>query len=439
MAMAERVVDHSDDLSRLWPGFWPPEQPFILYAPRTGAVFAGAASPEGPSFRAGPLEGADFRFSMDFPTGAPNTMMVEVGGPDDTLETMFHEQFHDFQNDTFVWQGERGGEYVDLGLIPDLTAFTVAVEVERRVLIDALAAPDAATRRELARAYLALRRAREQQLDPYVIATERNREWMEGTAQYVGTQASVVARNGVATEVRDKIITSLRSDLLSSPEEFVGNMFRWRAYGVGAALAWLLDDIGVPEWRLGAQAGTPLDVLLEGAVGIADATARDAVRSTHDIEALGREVAPVVAVVLATPRDRAAFLATAPRLLVIELDLPWEQARGFGIGHASAQMIPLPNDAVALPNAMLVSAQTEAFGLQIVDHSVLIEHPESDDPGRHRYRFTILLPDFSGLEALVPGPTLAASEVEIEGITLKIPADASIERDERAITVRIRR
>ena len=81
-AMAERITAQSDALASLWPGYWPQQQPFILYAPDTGAVFGGAASPQGITYQPGALAGANFGFVMDFPSGVDNTIMLEVTGPD---------------------------------------------------------------------------------------------------------------------------------------------------------------------------------------------------------------------------------------------------------------------------------------------------------------------------------------------------------------------
>jgi hypothetical protein len=182
-AVARRVLAHEDALSRLWPGFWPPGQPFIIHHPDTGAVFAGQASPAGPEFRPGALPGAHSGYELDYPSGAPDTVALKYGEDVADLSTLFHEQFHDYQRDAFRWIGGGHEEFVDVSLIPDRAGFAAAAEIERRVLVDALTARRPAERRRFARAYLALREHRLGALAPEVAAAEAHREWTEGTAE----------------------------------------------------------------------------------------------------------------------------------------------------------------------------------------------------------------------------------------------------------------
>lgn len=437
-AMAERIAAQSDALSQLWPGYWPPEQPFVLYAPGTGAVFGGAASSGAVSFQPGPLAGANFGFVMDFPSGVDNTIMVEITGSDDDLSTLFHEQFHDFQDDRFVWRGPGGNEYVDLSLIEDLETFTFGVELERRVLADILAAPDMQTRRALAGVYLALRRDRERGMAPSVVITERHREWTEGTAQYAGLQASLLVAGHPAQRIREELIDGLNEDLLSRQGDFAINMFRWRAYSTGASLAWLLDDLGVPDWRAAIESGTPLDLALEQAIGVADPGEVIAVRASYDEADIRRAIAPAVAAALSARLDVESFLALAPARLVLELSLPPSEQAAVQISFQAPAMTPLGSSSIALPDAVLVSAEYGGLSLRVEDHSVLMEVPPSRESGLIMRRLSILLPSLSGLERLAPGALPEPLDVEIEGITLKLPAGAVVEIDEDSITIRIR-
>lgn len=41
-AKASLILDRSKALARIWPGYWPEEQGFVLYDPAHGAVLVGA-------------------------------------------------------------------------------------------------------------------------------------------------------------------------------------------------------------------------------------------------------------------------------------------------------------------------------------------------------------------------------------------------------------
>ncbi|KAK0358989.1 hypothetical protein LTR94_033102, partial [Friedmanniomyces endolithicus] len=119
------------------------------------AVFGGARLPDTPRFRPGRLEGAEFHFVLDYPSGVPDTVLLRPDGADDDLSTLFHEQFHDFQNTAFRWMsGDGHQEFVDLNAIPDLTGFIAALDLERLVLQAALLEAVAPARKILAQSYL---------------------------------------------------------------------------------------------------------------------------------------------------------------------------------------------------------------------------------------------------------------------------------------------
>lgn len=438
ISMAERVVSHGPALSTLWPGFWPPDQPFILYAPEVGAVFSGAASPEGLSFRPGPLENATFHFMLNFPSGVPNTVLLDVTDRDDDLSTLFHEQFHDFQSEAFRWPGDPGGEYVDLDLIDDMARFTAVAELERQILASALEAADGAERRVLARDYLTLRRHREQGLDASIILTERHREWLEGTAEYVGRQAAALAGGAVEGQVRDYLKAALQNDL-SDPADYLFNMFRWRAYGVGGSLAWLLDDFTVDGWRSAVEAGTPLDRLLEDAVARAAPDRLEALWSVHDLEERIRQAEPLVEQATSARLDRRTFLALAPRRLVVEIDMPRDQLAAAQISFHSAAMTALEEGGIALPDATQVSVEAGDLVLSARGRSVLLDMPTGILHGeRGIYRFTVLLPDLAGLDDLIPGVLEDAVQVTIEGLSLTVPAGAVVEAGEGNLSILVR-
>ena len=440
-AQARGVLAHETALSRLWPGYWPEGQAFILHDPAVGAVFAAGASPQGPSFRPGPLAGADAVFQLDYPSGAPNTVAYRVAGPESDLETLFHEQFHDFQRSAFRWRGPGAGEYVDPGLIPDKPQFTADVEVERRVLADALLAGDDRSRVQLVRTWLTLRRERLAALDDAIAVIEAEREWTEGTAFYVGLQASALVHGKDPHAVRDRLIGELRGNLAARPGGFISNWFRWRAYGVGGAQAWLLDALGPPDWRQRIEAGQRLDWLLEQAVGRAPPRfARDA-RRRYNLTGLRAALANALSSAPPTVSSRAEFLALAPRRLVLEMDVPFARGEGLGTSFWSDGMTPLAEGVLALPHADYFIATGEGVRLKTQGLSVLHETPVQVRVGRPiRFRYTVLLPDFTGLEALTALPAgehaLDGLRLEAPGLEMEAPGRVRVEVAGDQITVR---
>ena len=437
---ARNVLDHQAALARLWPGYWPEGQAFILHDRAVGVVFAGGASPSGPSFRPGRLESADAAFELDYPSGVPNTVAFAVQGPDSDLETLFHEQFHDYQHQAFRWRGPSAGEYVDLSLIPDLAGFAAAAEVERRVLADALQAGDDASRRRLARTYLRLRRDRIAALDGAVAVVEAEREWSEGTAFYVGLQASALVHGKSDAAVRDRLVAELRQNLFARPGGFVTNWFRWRAYGVGGAEAWLLDAMGA-DWRGSVEDGERLNVLLERKVGLAAPRFAENARRRYNLPGLRNAVVAAMAAAPPVISSRAQFLASAPRRLVVELDIPARRAGRMETGFQSAGMAPIGEGVLALPDAVYFVATGEGARLKTAGLSVLHETPTTVAVGGvGHFRFTVLLDDFAGLEAvdaLPPGThRLDRLSLRAEGLELDVEGPVEVEVSQDEILVR---
>lgn len=421
MSTAERIMERKDELSRLWPGFWPSGQPFVLHHPEVGAVFGGDAAPGGPEFRSGPLPGALSAFELDYPSGAPNTVAVRFGNPDQGLNLLFHEQFHDFQQDAFRWIGGGYEEFIDPELVSDRAGFAARAEIERRVLAEALMEPETAARRRLARRYLVLRRTRLQALPPEIGAVEAHREWSEGTAQYVGIQGAAIAA-GRPEAVKDTIVAGLRKDLIEADGGFMVNWFRWRAYDVGAAMAWLLDDLRT-DWRPRVQAGERLDSLLDEVLG-PDAAVVDpaAVLTGYDLDRLTAQIAEQLAQSPNSLANREAFLATAPKRLTIEVDAGPELLNGLRMSFQSVTMTPLPNDAMALPDAAYFVMQLGSYELDIRRRSVLVEQTERGLP-----RHTILLESMDDLGELsrLPEGTHVRDKLNLAATGIRLTAGAT--------------
>lgn len=428
---AVRVLSHQAALSRIWPGFWPDGQPFILHHPETGAVFAGAAAPGGPEFRPGPLPGADAGYELDYPSGVPDTVALKYEGDVADLSTLFHEQFHDHQTGTFLWTAGVQEEFVDTSLIPDLAAFAAAAEIERRVLVEALTARRPAERRRLAARYLALRSHRLSPLDPAIAKAEAYREWTEGTAEYVGVQgAAIVAEK--PDGARDRIVEGLRRDLNSASGGFSINWFRWRAYSVGAGIAWLLDDFGA-DWRPKVEAGAHLDDLLAEAVGDPAASPdAAALLRRYGYARLRREMAGKLDRAPQAPTSREAFLASAPRRLAIEVAVPPARAAELEMSFQADGMTPLPGGVLALTEVGYLIVRLGEVDLWVSDRPVLTEMA---GPAA---RQIVLLQSFEGLDhfAASAGGEAAPLSLDLGWIRLNASA-ATVEVTDQEIRLRL--
>jgi len=373
-AQAERVERHADALSRLWPGYWPQTQPFILYAPNVGAVFGGDRLPDTPRFRPGRLEGAEFHFVLDYPSGRPDTVLLRPDGPDDDLSTLFHEQFHDYQNTAFRWMsGDGHQEFVDLNAISDLAGFIAALDLERLVLQAALLEPDATARRRLARTYLALRSVRSAELPSEILAVQQQREWSEGTAEFIGLQAS----NLIADRPDEALPRAIARNLGVPGDDdmsLVSELFRWRAYPVGAALTWLLADLDADQWRTHISRGVPLDVLLRQTIGEGSHEDVSAAAARFDLPALKAQAAERLNQAPKGVTSREAFLDQAPHWLVLELKAPGVRGKDVQLSFSAGAMTPLADGGIALPHGTVVM-EAPGFALKSEGAPALIDVP----------------------------------------------------------------
>lgn len=377
---ASLILDHSKTLARIWPGYWPEEQGFVLYDPAHGAVLVGAEGrPRNITYRVGELPGAETTFVFDYPAGTPNMMMMAVGDDWPTVATtLFHEQFHDFQSDAFN-KGDRihGGEYVDLTAISDRAAFTAAAELERRVLADAVLAKTDTQRTDLSRRYMALRRAREAASGDTIVGKERYFERWEGTAQYVGLTASAVVLGGDAGSVAGKLAEGLRRSLFANPEgSYSGNWFRTRAYDVGGAIAMLLDRSG-SDWKARIEGGEPLDVVLESTLGVIDGTERErlaaATRTRYGAKQISIDVTAALAAAPKTLESTADFMRLGSRYLVLSVSIPRSRLADGREFSSTKQMIAVSRSATAFLDVADFRMERSGIELGVQNHSIMTE------------------------------------------------------------------
>ena len=437
---ASLILDHSPALSRIWPGYWPQEQGFILYDPASGAVLVGAEGhPRDITYRAGKLPGADTTFVYDYPAGTPNMMMMTVGDDWPTAaEILFHEQFHDFQRDAFDKRDRiHGGEYVDLAAIADRAAFTTAAELERRVLADAVLAKSNAQRTDLSRRYMALRRTREAASGDAIVGKERYFERSEGTAQYVGLTASAMVLGGDADSVAGKLAEGLRRSLFANSKgSYSGNWFRTRAYDVGGAIAMLLDRFGPSDWKARVEGGEPLDILLERTLGVIDGTERErlatATRTSYGARQISIEVTAALAAAPKTLESTADFMRLGSRHLVLSISIPRSRLADGREFSSTKQMIPVARSATAFLDVTDFRMERPGIKLGVQNHSIMTELLQAKPGEPITKTYTIALDAkvrLPKLDQLSRGTHILSNvDLAVAGLTLDI---------ERPITVTV--
>ena len=443
---AGQILAQSDGLARIWPGYWPEGQGFILYDPTHGAVLVGANGQlRTIEYRAGELPGADAAYVFDYPAGTPNMILVRIKDEwSESLATLFHEQFHDFQDDAFDKADRRhGGEYVELSAIPDRATFTAAAELERRVLADALLAETDEQREDLTRRYLALRRAREATVGDTILAKERYLERWEGTAQYAGFTARAMVLGKGADFVAKNLVEGLRRDLFAYAEgSYSSNWFRWRAYDVGGAIAMLLEQSGA-DWKRQVEAGQALDLILERTLGKADIAGRDrlavATRAKYGSEELFKDISAALAASPRTLESTSDFLALGTRHLVLEITIPRERFSESKQLSATRQMIAVGPRALAFLDVDEFGLEKPGISLKIEGLSIMTETLSAQIGEPFRQRYTVVLSDdfnLGTLSDLSAGDyVMEQLEIAVQGLTLEIDRPITLKVVDDQITI----
>ncbi len=336
-SMAAAMVRARAQVDGAWPGHWPAGHGFVLMKPPATALLV-SGSDDAPGYDRVAGEGVPAELAgklwraREYP--AVVAMNHRVGGqvvpameprgstPYSRLFFYYHEAFHGHQSRAFARRPDEpvlvdGKRTVDSASIAP-PEFAAAGEVERRMLVDALRLADADSLRALLRAYLAVRAERTGRL-PDVRRVERHSERMEGTATFVGCRAA----RAVLGSPEDSVLACIRRELtrplhLAPPAEADARLMRWRHYGTGAAMAYLLERLGDPDWRKRVEEGAPLDEVLARAVGIraeGAAALAAAARERYGFAALVREERARLADAAARPApasNASRFAALVP-------------------------------------------------------------------------------------------------------------------------------
>ena len=431
LSIAAQVVRSSKRLSRIWPGYWPEDQAFILHVKGFGALlvspgprpagFEPIPDSELPNelrgtafFHKDTLKGTERPFVIGYPIGEGKTAMlaniVSIGGkrePAATMGLLLHEQFHGYQQKTFKG---REQQFVDPLAVKDRVAFAAAAEVERSILADALRASSKREREQLLRQYLAVRRERERGMAPQAVKTEQGFERSEGTANYSETAGMAAIKGGGDESLVRMLAEKLEQWKPASTGPFAGTWFRSRSYNIGAALTYLISQFSPSaHWRSRIEAGAKLDELVEAYLGGSSpeeiASLASAARARFGFETRRRDLEPVIrAAEKSEIKSVAEFLALAPYQLVLE---PGAAGAGARPGFQAEAMTLLSPSTTALQGVGKFNLPADSFNLTASGHPVLLE-------GSPR-RYSVLLPTAPLVDGSRP---LAQGEHRLEKLRL---------------------
>jgi hypothetical protein len=147
---ARAVVRAAPLVEQVWPGFWSPDQAFILYRAEEVVLLVSPFDPpaeflplRNPALprelrgRAymyrGTLPGLEGSFHIDYPAGATTATAVAVqqDGIRPTLTTLFHEAFHGHQSRHFATAPSGASGFVEPAQV-SASDFRAMTEVERQ-------------------------------------------------------------------------------------------------------------------------------------------------------------------------------------------------------------------------------------------------------------------------------------------------------------------
>lgn len=449
--VAARIASASDRLSRIWPGYWPEGQPFVIHVAAQGALLvADERVPPGwepltgdnlpPSLRGrsywrrGSIEGASRPFITGFPIGDGRIAIFvnAAQDPETTFALLLHEQFHHYQASKFR---PLALQFVAPDAVPDRVSFAAAAELERRILSAALSASSATERDHLLRVYLAARHAREATVPAEVRRIERQFEISEGTARYVDRAARSIAFEGV--DLERLLVEDLGEPLLDKRGPFTTIWFRTRSYATGAALTHLFKALDPHNWRAAIEAGGDPAALIEAKIGLPPdpAAVVAAAHERFDIAGLVRQAKdPIEAGARAEIKNEAEFMALGRYPLTVEFAPPATNEQALMPTFAASEMASLSPSTLVLRRAETFTIGGGAGQLVVRQRPVMM----TDRSGHTRIVVLLDAPPAIEGQARLPHGTRRLQDLRIrdQGVELRFEGPVEVNVGASGMSVR---
>lgn len=178
-----------------------------------------------------------------------NFGVMDQPGPDfQPLLIMIHELFHKYQFENFTPDRNKG-DYKDRDSVDNLTL----AHMEEQLLINYLCAESKEEKRRFLRSFAGINQWRKELIDPSSVAWEQHQQKMEGLADYCAIKTLDTFGLYKTFAVKKHLIATLKS--YSQGNRANDNAVKWRHYGVGATIAYALDELAVPDWKMRVQNG----------------------------------------------------------------------------------------------------------------------------------------------------------------------------------------
>jgi hypothetical protein len=456
------AVKIAPKMDGVWRNYWRENQPIIIYKSGKSALLVSNVAPPLPFrpidksalpgklrgrayFYPGALPGLVGNFNTDYRVGDVSAIAVKLEENSfKTLAVLFHEAFHKFQEKNF--SRTIGAASIELAAENPLPSkiianaeFVAAMELERRTLAAAVAQyKNREVLISLLRQYLAVRQQRNEKLPPDVRHAELNIERKEGTASIVGYESAYLAIRQDEHQRFEQLKMFLGEPPSSLPfGKSPFERFRARAFGSGAAIAWLLSRMKF-DWRARSQQGASFESLLAEAVKFNSANAENLGRTAFEQNGFKELLAQAEEwkTEFGSELTEEDFYRLGRVRLILNVPSANRQYPSF-VGKATGIPSQPAENIVINPTATLLELDYQKILLSAEKRPYLLNLTKAPEI----FQAVIMLDKMPGIEGIGSGMTkiewLSGGTIEGEGVKLKLERSATVEVNEGRITVNI--